>query len=254
MGDLLPDQGALGVVKNLLDKEPGVDPDEAKAMIDAEVQFQNNVTERWKADMGSDVKLAKLIRPVTLIALMVMFMATMVADSMDNWPFNVKDSYVSLLEILMLTAFGAYLWEDYRKSKKMRTRYRNGKPPYNQGTSWPPGEDMPLTEVMSSDATMVSMPDHNMLLRQQLVSDQEDLGLFNSTFGEFYNTDEESSDLPYPSSWTGRVDVDSNPYILELAGLPALMKGASKHLLKKGVKEAGPKVVKRGGNVQRLTP
>ncbi len=108
VGDLLPDQGALGVVKNLLDKEPGIDPAEAKAMVDAEVQFQNNVTERWKADMGSDVKLAKLIRPVTLIALMTMFMVTMVADSMDDWPFNVKDSYVSLLEILMLTAFGAY--------------------------------------------------------------------------------------------------------------------------------------------------
>ena len=108
VGDLLPDQGALGVVKNLLDKEPDVDPAEAKAMIDAEVQFQNNVSERWKADMSSDVKLAKLIRPVTLIALMVMFMATMVADSMDGWPFNVKDSYVSLLEILMLTSFGAY--------------------------------------------------------------------------------------------------------------------------------------------------
>ena len=108
VGDLLPDQGALGVVKNLLDKEPGVDPAEAKAKVDAEIAFQNNVTERWKADMGSDVKLAKLIRPVTLIALMVMFVGTMVADSMDGWPFNVKDSYVSLLEILMLTAFGAY--------------------------------------------------------------------------------------------------------------------------------------------------
>jgi|TARA_B100000085_G_scaffold234694_1_gene222660 hypothetical protein len=108
VGDLLPDQGALGLVKNLLDKEPGVDPEEARAAVEAEVQFQNNVTERWKADMGSDVKLAKYIRPVTLICLMVMFMATMVADSMDSWPFNVKDSYVSLLEILMLTAFGAY--------------------------------------------------------------------------------------------------------------------------------------------------
>ena len=105
---MLPDQGMLGVVKNLLDKEPGVDPAEAKAMVDAEIAYQNNVTERWKADMGSDVKLAKLIRPVTLIALMSMFMATMVADSMDNWAFNVKDSYVSLLEILMLTSFGAY--------------------------------------------------------------------------------------------------------------------------------------------------
>lgn len=108
VADLLPDQGGLGVVKNLLDKKPGIDPQEVQMRIDAEVQFQNNVTERWKADMGSDVKLAKYIRPVTLICLMVMFMATMIADSMDAWPFNVKDSYVSLLEILMLTAFGAY--------------------------------------------------------------------------------------------------------------------------------------------------
>lgn len=107
-GDLLPDRGALGVVKSLLDNTTDVDPAESAAMVEAEVQFQNNVSERWKADMGSDVKLAKLIRPVTLICLMVMFMATMVADSLDNLPFNVKDSYVSLLEILMLTAFGAY--------------------------------------------------------------------------------------------------------------------------------------------------
>ena len=108
VGDLLPDSGGLGVVKNLSDKSPDVDPAEAQAAIDAEVQFQNNVTSRWQADMGSDVKLAKLIRPVTLIALMSMFMVTMVLDSMDELPFNVKDSYVSLLEILMLTSFGAY--------------------------------------------------------------------------------------------------------------------------------------------------
>ena len=119
VGDLLPDQGALGIVKNLLDKEPGIDPAEAKAKIDAEIAFQNNVTERWKADMGGDVKLAKLIRPATLIALMSMFMVTMVLDSLDNLPFNVKDSYVSLLEILMLTSFGAYFaGRTIEKSKK----------------------------------------------------------------------------------------------------------------------------------------
>jgi hypothetical protein len=108
VGDLLPDQGALGLVKNLIDKDPDVDTAEGAAMVDAEIEFQKNVTERWKADMGSDVKLAKLIRPVTLICLMAMFMITMVLDSLDQLPFNVKDSYVSLLEILMLTAFGAY--------------------------------------------------------------------------------------------------------------------------------------------------
>ena len=108
VGDLLPDSGGLGVVKNLIDKDPEVDSVDAQAQIDAEVRFQENATERWKADMGSDVKLAKLIRPVTLIALMTMFMVTMFIDSMDNVPFNVKDSYVDLLQILMLTAFGAY--------------------------------------------------------------------------------------------------------------------------------------------------
>ena len=86
VGDLLPDSGALGVVKNLIDKDDSVDSEEAQRVIDAEVRFQENVTERWKADMGSDVKLAKMIRPLTLIALMVMFMATMTADSIDAWP------------------------------------------------------------------------------------------------------------------------------------------------------------------------
>lgn len=108
VGDLLPDRGGLGVVKSLLESTTSIDPAEIQARVDAEVAFQNNVTERWKADMGSDVKLAKYIRPVTLICLMAMFMVTMVLDSLDQLPFNVKDSYVSLLEILMLTAFGAY--------------------------------------------------------------------------------------------------------------------------------------------------
>ena len=110
--DLLPEIGVLGVVKNLVDKETGVSTEDKlefeKLKQQQEVEAQKQVTERWKADMGSDVKLAKMIRPVTLIALMTMFMVTMVADSMDNWAFNVKDSYVDLLQILMLTAFGAY--------------------------------------------------------------------------------------------------------------------------------------------------
>jgi hypothetical protein len=108
VGDLLPNQGGLGIVKNLLDRDPDVSPEEAKAIVDAEIAYQSNVTERWKADMESDVKLAKVIRPSMLIALVVVFIVVMFLDSLDNQPFNVKDSYVSLLEVLMLTVFGAY--------------------------------------------------------------------------------------------------------------------------------------------------
>jgi hypothetical protein len=108
VGDLLPDSGALGVVKNLIDRDSSVDPEEAQRMIDAEVRFQENVTERWKADMNSDLKLTKLIRPYTLIALMVMFIGFAVADSVPSLAFEVKDIYVSLLQTLTMTAFGAY--------------------------------------------------------------------------------------------------------------------------------------------------
>ncbi len=108
VGDLLPDSGALGVVKNLIDKDNSVDSEEAQRIIDAEVRFQENVTERWKADMGSDVKLTKLIRPYTLIALMVMFVGFAVVDSIPSVDFEVKNVYVSLLQTLTMTAFGAY--------------------------------------------------------------------------------------------------------------------------------------------------
>lgn len=123
VGDLLPDSGVLGVVKNLVDKEPDVSMEDKlefeKLKQQQEVEAQKQVTERWKADMGSDVKLAKLIRPITLIALMGMFMLTMIFDSLDNWPFNVKDSYIDLLQVLMLTAFGAYFaGRTIEKSKK----------------------------------------------------------------------------------------------------------------------------------------
>ena len=77
VGDLLPNQGGLGIVKNLLDRDPDVSPEEAKAIVDAEIAYQSNVTERWKADMESDVKLAKLIRPSMLIALVVVFITIM---------------------------------------------------------------------------------------------------------------------------------------------------------------------------------
>ena len=123
VGDLLPESGVLGMVKNLVDSEPSVSAEDKlefeKLKMQQEIEAQKQVSERWKADMGSDVKLAKMIRPVTLICLMTMFMLTMVADSMDNWPFNVKDSYVDLLQVLMLTAFGAYFaGRTIEKSKK----------------------------------------------------------------------------------------------------------------------------------------
>lgn len=111
VGDLLPEKGVLGVIKNLLDKEPGLTVEQKlefdKLRFEQEMNAQNNVTERWKSDMSSDAKIAKVIRPATMIALMVFFMSVMIWDGIDP-NFMPPESYISLLEILMLTVFGAY--------------------------------------------------------------------------------------------------------------------------------------------------
>jgi len=106
--DILPDSGGLGIVKNLLDKKSEVNPVEAKAIIDAEVEFQRSVDSRWKADMSSDSKLSKAVRPLTLIALLLTYLVITIVDSFEEIPFEVKDGYIDLLQVLCLTAFGAY--------------------------------------------------------------------------------------------------------------------------------------------------
>lgn len=107
VGDVLPDRGVLGVVKNLVDKDPTLDSESFKAVMDSEMKAQDNVTRRWEADAKSDAKLAKLIRPIMLVLLCVFFMTMMVWEGMDP-SFKPPSSYISLLEILMLTVFGAY--------------------------------------------------------------------------------------------------------------------------------------------------
>jgi hypothetical protein len=58
-------------------------------------------------DAQSDVKLAKLIRPVTLISLSLFYMTLTIWDGIDP-SFMPPENYINLLEILMLTVFGAY--------------------------------------------------------------------------------------------------------------------------------------------------
>lgn len=118
VGDVLPDEGALGIVKNLIDSDKQ-DPAFDAAMIDAELRAQENVTRRWEADMNSDERLAKMIRPITLIVLLSLYLFLAVADSIGSWNFEVKEQYIDLLQILSLTAFGAYFaGRSLEKTKK----------------------------------------------------------------------------------------------------------------------------------------
>jgi Holin of 3TMs, for gene-transfer release len=66
---------------------------------------QNNVSDRWKADMSSDSWLSKNIRPMSLIAI---FTGYFVFAMMSAFGYNANESYVTLLGNWGMLVFGAY--------------------------------------------------------------------------------------------------------------------------------------------------
>jgi len=76
-------------------------------MVNHQVEVEKNVSERWKADMNSDSKLSKNVRPIVLIFLIVCTMLLVFIDS-GSIDFNVKPEFVSLLTTTLITVIGAY--------------------------------------------------------------------------------------------------------------------------------------------------
>ena len=68
---------------------------------------QENITDRWRSDMGSDSWLSKNIRPMALIAI---FVAFFLFTMMSAFGYNAQESYVQLLgqwgQIIFLAYFG----------------------------------------------------------------------------------------------------------------------------------------------------
>ena len=83
-----------------------------------EVEMEKNITSRWKADMNSDSWLSKNVRPLVLIFLVVCTMLLIFIDA-GKLQFNVKDSYVDLLQLVLITVIGAYFGgRSFEKRKK----------------------------------------------------------------------------------------------------------------------------------------
>ncbi len=80
---------------------------EAKDLLLADIQQEQERTERHTADMASDSWLSKNIRPMTLIFLLLIITILAVWDS-ASINFDVKEGYVGLFEQLLITAFGFY--------------------------------------------------------------------------------------------------------------------------------------------------
>jgi hypothetical protein len=89
-----------------------------KVLIDAEADMQQNVTERWKTDMSSDSWLSKNVRPLVLIFLVVSTVLMVFIDA-GVISFEVKESWIDLLQLVLITVIGAYFGgRSYEKIKK----------------------------------------------------------------------------------------------------------------------------------------
>ena len=109
LGEFLPDQGGLGVVKNLITSDKSIkaaDKDMALKLLDQDIAEMNNISERWASDMKSDSWLSKNTRPMTLIYLTLAMTIFIVLDS--TILLQIKESWVSLLETLLITVYVAY--------------------------------------------------------------------------------------------------------------------------------------------------
>ena len=72
-----------------------------------EAEMQKQITERWKVDMKSDSWLSKNIRPMVLIFLVVSTVLLIFIDA-GAISFEVKSSWVDLLQLVLITVIGAY--------------------------------------------------------------------------------------------------------------------------------------------------
>ena len=89
----------LGIEKAKLEQE------ELKALLAAQANQEDNVSDRWKADMASDSWLSKNIRPATLIYILS---AYLLFAALSAAGINVQESYVALLGqwgMLVMTAY-----------------------------------------------------------------------------------------------------------------------------------------------------
>jgi len=66
---------------------------------------QQNVSDRWKADMVSDSWLSKNIRPMTLIYILTAYLAMALLDGAG---FHIAEAYVTLLGQWGMLVMGAY--------------------------------------------------------------------------------------------------------------------------------------------------
>ena len=104
-------KGVGGVIDNLHTSEEERLEAERKIkeiIANYEVEMEKNITSRWEADLKSDSWLSKNVRPLVLVFLIVCTMLLIFIDA-GALNFEVKSTWVDLLQLVLITVIGAYL-------------------------------------------------------------------------------------------------------------------------------------------------
>jgi hypothetical protein len=117
--------GIAEKISNIIDKHTYSKEEKAilekqitEVFVEAEADIQKNVSERWRYDLSSDSWLSKNVRPLTLIFLVVSATVLIFIDA-GFIKFEVKDKWVDLLQLTLITVISAYFGgRSFEKIKK----------------------------------------------------------------------------------------------------------------------------------------
>ena len=116
-------EGVGGVLDNLTtSKEEKLEAKRKmkKLISDYETKMEQNITDRWAADMNSDSWLSKNVRPLTLIFLVVSTVLMIFIDA-GTIQFTVEEKWTDLLQLVLITVIGAYFGgRSFEKAKKLK--------------------------------------------------------------------------------------------------------------------------------------
>ncbi len=103
IGDVLPDQGVLGVVKNIIQTDPHIpaeDKEKAMKLLELDMIEMQEVSKRWSADMASTSWLSQNVRPITLVFFSIAYIA--------GWYLGYElDSVAGVLSLIVGAYFGS---------------------------------------------------------------------------------------------------------------------------------------------------
>ena len=113
--------GVIKEVGNVIDKLTTTEEERLEAKKQLQIIFeeadnnaQQQVTDRWNADMNSDSWLAKNIRPLVLVYLTFVFSLLAFTDC-NIGEFKIAKEYIPIFQTLLVTTYGAYFvgrsWE-----------------------------------------------------------------------------------------------------------------------------------------------